>query len=145
MKRLLYPTASVRTHSSDRVGVAVVSGVVTPDALRLIVSDSQRWGTKGDALANLVVYQSAAMALSLDALVETAANAKADLSDIAPAALVVGPDDLAMFQVYCAAMSQRNALIAAFTSQQAAQQWTARQAQVREHWQALRRGLRSGS
>lgn len=145
MKRLLYPTASVQTHSSDRIGVAVVSGVVTVEALRLIVHDSQRWGTKGEALANLVVYRDAALGLGLDAMIEAAAGAKAALSDIAPAALVVAPDRLAMFQEYSFAMAQRGALIAAFTSQQEAERWTARQAVVREHWRALRHALRSDS
>lgn len=144
MKRLIYPTASVRVSSQNLIGIAEVSGVVTPDAVRLIVRDSPAW-TKGDALAHLVMYDSAAMALSVDFLLGVAQAAKAALTDIPPAALVVAEDQLPMFQRYAAAMGQSGALIAAFTSREAASAWVVRQAEVRAHWRALRRGLQSGS
>lgn len=145
MAKLIYPTASVRLHSTDAIGIAQVSGVVTLATAGALIGDSHKW-VPGGALCNLVLYDGASMAVELDALLPVAQAAKRiGAQEATPAALVVGRDSAEMFRAYAAAMGAKGALIGVFTDREKARRWVAQQAQVREHWRQLRRGLQSGS
>lgn len=145
MQKLIYPTATVKTHSTEFIGIAEVKGVVTLATAGAIICDSHKWA-QGDALCNLVLYDGASLAVHLDALLPVAQAAKrVHAGRVTPAALVVAPDSAEMFRAYAAAMGAKGALIGVFTCRAKARAWADRQAQVREHWLRLRRGLQSGS
>lgn len=146
MHRLLYRTASVETHAFREISMAHVSGVVTPDTLRLIIADSAQWAGGCDHLAHVVDYSGATMALSLDRMVEMARAAKrADAINATPSALIVSADQMPLFENYTTAMQRLGFSMAAFTASDEGRQWAARQALVREHWRGLRAALRQSA
>ena len=143
MQRFNYRTASVQAGPDQSVGVARVSGIVTPESVRGIVADSTLWGQGREVFAHLVHYNSATIAMNLDDLLSSARRAKrADAAQSPPAAFVVSADQLPLFESYTGAMMGLGFHMAAFTSSAEGRRWAAQQALVREHWRAQRAGLR---
>lgn len=143
MHRFRYRTASVETHAHHEISLANVSGIVTPDTLRLIIADSTQWAGGSGHLAHVVDYGGATMALNLGQMLEMARAAKrADAINATPAALIVSADQVSLFESYTAVMQRLGFSMAAFTGADEGRRWAARQALVREHWRGLRAGLR---
>lgn len=137
-----YRTASVNTSCLHGVGLARVSGVVTSDALRLIIADSTQWAGGSQQLAHIVHYSEAAMALTLDQMVCSGRAAKrADAINATPSALIVSAAQMPLFDAYAAVMQRLGFSLGVFTGAEDGQRWAARQALVREHWLGLRAGL----
>lgn len=142
MSKLVYDTTSVVVGGPGLVVVGAISGIVTPrDAPRLI-ADSPQWGG-GQALAQVADYSRAVMAIESGPLMESARHAMRSGVILAPVALVVGLDQLQMFEDYCRAAREAGLIRAAFLSVDEALRWAAKQAAVQEHWQRLRLDLRS--
>lgn len=144
MNRYSYPTASVQAGNSGRVAIARVRGIVTKEAAGRIIADSGSWcGRLGAPLATVVVYRDATVAIETDDLLMAAGNAYRQGAGLAATALVVSPDQAAMFREYARLSAERGILKRVFLSVEDAQRWAAQQAVVAEAWQKMRLALRS--
>ena len=142
MHRFSYRTASVDTHAHREISLANVSGIVTPDTLRLIIADSTQWVDGANHLAHVVDYAGATMALDLGSMVGMAQAAKRpDAINAPPCALVVSAGQVQLFEDYAAVMQRAGYALAVFTAAADGRRWAARQALVRDHWRGLRAGL----
>ena len=135
MKTNVYGMSSVQAGAQGRVGVGKVFGVVTSAEARKILMDSPRWGDCRP-LAHVADYRQATMAIEPAALLASAVHAQRHGVILAPAALVVGPDQITLFSEYARASNAAGVLKAVFSTLDEALRWAARQALVREHWQA---------
>ena len=142
MQKHVYATSSVSSTARGRVGLGLIQGVVTASEARRIIIDSPSWG-RCRPLAHVADYSGATMAINEGALLGSAIQAQRHGVVLAPTALVVSRDQLAMFDRYCQASMSAGVLKAAFLRLEDAVRWSARQAAVREDWQAVRNGLRS--
>lgn len=143
MNNYSYPTANVRVGRRGAVALAKVSGVVTPAAAAKIIRDSPAWGGRRPALANVVIYADSAVAIGADHLLSVADQAQRFGVSFVPTALVVSPEQLAMFRAYTNLSMACGILKASFLCLEEAQRWAARQAVVAEEWARMRSALRS--
>lgn len=143
MHKFKYATAGARAYSAGRVAVGCVSGILTASIAREVIADSELWLPGGEALAVVADYSGAAIALSASDLLGAIQRIKWGGDMAPPTALVVASDQMAMFREYAARCATLGILRAVFASVDDAQRWAARQALVRQHWQAVARAQQS--
>lgn len=134
--------ASISTVVDRRIGVHRVSGVVTPNSIAGLVQHARR----DPSPVMVVSYVEAAIAIEPDKMFSYAWRSGEEAAPMeAPAALVVRPDQLALFRQYAQTALHSGILRAAFTSTDEARSWASEQAAVQEQWyrayrQAIARG-----
>ena len=139
MSRYVCGAASAVVTSDSGVTVARVSGVVTAASAGDLIARISARARLGGALANVVFYDSALMAVTHDRLLAASRVS----SGSTPTAIVASADQMPMFTSYAAAAMGAGILKAAFATEAEARRWASQQAEVRAYWLSLRRALRS--
>lgn len=144
--RWTYATAKMVAEIDEKIGICMITGLVTPTASRAIIADNHTWLTGAGLPAQMAVYRDASMLVDEHELMSSAMTAMAHSAGILrPTAIVVDSTHLELFQRYGWLAAHHGFSRAAFTEIAAAIEWAKRQAEVFEQWPAMRLPASAGS
>lgn len=138
-RRWEYAAAAMHAESDRSIGLCSITGIITPKTAQAVIADNHRWSAELAIAGQAIDYRGAALCVDEHQLMRSAVRAMSNDSQILrPAALIVTPEHLELFNRYTWLMAQHGVCRAAFTEMAPALDWARRQAEVFAQWPALR-------